>query len=151
MSRESFITANNCPVRWKRLAKWRETSQSMDQLSEERKATFKHINDLNFDEPYYATNNYVNSVALDKSTADLEVGDFAAPELATVTLVATVLPVDATDKTLTWSTSKASVATVDSSGVVTAVAEGTATITATANDGSKEKATCVVTVTEPTE
>lgn len=140
MSRESFVTAENCPVRWKRLAKWREVSGTMDQLSDERRATFKAINDLAFDEPYYATNDYVNSVSFDVTTAEVEEG-------ATVTITATVLPANAADKTLTWKTSKASVATV-TDGVVTGVAAGTATITATANDGSKEKATCVVTVVE---
>jgi len=140
MSREAFVTAENCPVRWKRLAKWRETSGTMNELSDERKATFKAINDLAFDETYYATNDYVNSVEFDVTTAEVAVG-------ADVTITATVLPANATDKTLTWKSSKTSVATVVD-GVVTGVSEGSATITATANDGSKEKATCVVTVVE---
>jgi uncharacterized protein YjdB len=112
----------------------------MDQLTEERKSLFKHINDLNFSDSYYATNDFVNSVSFDVSTLEIEEG-------ATGTINATVLPANATDKTLTWKTSKASVATV-ADGVVTAVAAGTATITATSNDGTKEKATCVVTVVE---
>jgi len=138
MSRESFITAQNCPVRWKRLAKWREVSGTMSELSDERKATFKAINDLAFSEPYYATNDYVNSVSL-PATETVAVN-------ADVTLVATVLPANATDKTLTWKSSKASVATVVD-GVVHGVSAGTATITATSNDGTKESAKCVVTVT----
>lgn len=48
----------------------------------------------------------------------------------TLTLTATVLPDDATDQTVAWTTNDASVATV-ADGVVTAVAAGTATITAT--------------------
>lgn len=48
-------------------------------------------------------------------------------------LDATVEPADATDKTVTRSTSDASVATV-ADGLVTAIAEGTATISATAGD-----------------
>lgn len=140
MSRESFVTKENCPVRWKRLAKWREVSGTMDQLSDERKATFKAINDLAFDESYYATNDYVNSVTFDVSTAEVAVR-------ADVTITAAVLPANAADKSLTWKSSKTSIATV-ANGVVTGVAKGTATITATANDGSKEKATCVVTVVE---
>lgn len=61
------------------------------------------------------------------------------------TLTATVTPSNATDKTVTWSSSKTTVATVSSSGVVTAKAVGTATITVTTNDGAKT-ATCAVTV-----
>ncbi|MGN1060225.1 MAG: Ig domain-containing protein, partial [Candidatus Coproplasma sp.] len=62
----------------------------------------------------------------------------------TATLVATVAPSNATIKTVTWSSSNTAVATV-ADGVVTAVAEGTATITVTTTDGSKT-ATCAVTV-----
>ena len=77
----------------------------------------------------------INGITLDQTAATLTEGE-------TLTLTATVSPDDATDKTVTWSTSDASVATV-ADGVVTAVAAGTATITATAGDYS---ATCVVTV-----
>ena len=78
----------------------------------------------------------VTSVNLDKPSASLKVGE-------TVTLTATVKPDDATDKTVTWSTSDASVATVEN-GVVTAKMIGTATITAKAGD---KTATCAITVT----
>ncbi len=63
----------------------------------------------------------------------------------TITLTATVAPNNATNKAVTWTTSNASVATV-SGGVVTGVAEGTATITVTTADGSKT-ATKTITVT----
>ena len=79
----------------------------------------------------------VTSVKLDKTELALTVGD------AAVQLKATVLPEDATDKTVTWSIDKTSVATVDATGIVTAVAEGEATITAKAGD---KTATCKVTV-----
>ncbi|MCD7861043.1 MAG: Ig-like domain-containing protein [Oscillospiraceae bacterium] len=79
----------------------------------------------------------VTGVALDKTEAALTVGE-------TLTLTATVEPEDATDPTVTWTSSDESVATV-TDGVVTAVAAGTATITATAGDYA---ATCIVTVTE---
>ena len=65
----------------------------------------------------------------------------------TTTLTATVEPDTATDKTVTWESSDPNVATVDQSGKVTAVAPGTATITATAGG---QKATCTVTVTPKT-
>ena len=79
----------------------------------------------------------VTSITLDKTSASLKVGE-------TVTLTATVKPDDATDKTVTWSTSDASVATV-SNGVVTAKKIGTATITAYGSSGVS--AACMVTVT----
>ena len=79
----------------------------------------------------------VTSVKLSKSKKSLNIGD-------TFTLTATVKPDNATDKSVTWSSSDTSVATVDENGVVTAVSEGTATITATASNGVK--ADCTVTV-----
>ncbi|GAF05697.1 endoglucanase E-4 precursor [Saccharicrinis fermentans DSM 9555 = JCM 21142] len=65
----------------------------------------------------------------------------------TGTLTASVLPTNATNKSLTWSTSNEGIATVTTSGVVTAIAEGSATITATSVDGNFE-AVCTVTVTD---
>lgn len=78
------------------------------------------------------------SVALDQTEAELTEGE-------TLQLTATVLPDDATDKTVTWASSDENVATVEN-GVVTAVAEGTATITATTVDGSNLSASCALTV-----
>ncbi|MEN4566128.1 Ig-like domain-containing protein [Pantoea agglomerans] len=65
---------------------------------------------------------------------------------ATRQLTGTVLPADATDKSGTWTTSDASKATVNSTGLVTAVAAGSATITFKSNDGNFT-ATSAVTVT----
>lgn len=62
----------------------------------------------------------------------------------TITLTATVAPDNATDKTVTWTSSNESVATV-ADGVVTGVAAGTATITVTTADGGFT-ADCTVTV-----
>ena len=67
-----------------------------------------------------------------------------APE-ETLELTATVEPADALNKDIAWTTSDDAVATVSDAGVVTAVAEGTATITAT-NEKSGVYATCTVTV-----
>ena len=61
-------------------------------------------------------------------------------------LTATVAPANATNKTVSYTSSDSSVATVSTTGTVTAVAAGSATITVTTADGSKT-ATCAVTVT----
>jgi uncharacterized protein YjdB len=68
-------------------------------------------------------------------------------EGATGTLVATVAPVDATNQSVTWSSSAPEVATVVD-GVVTPLTEGETTITVTTVDGSLT-ATCTVAVTAP--
>ena len=65
----------------------------------------------------------------------------------TATLVATVEPEDADDPSVSWSSDEPTVAIVDANGKVTAVAEGTATITATTTDGGYT-ADCEVTVTD---
>ncbi|MBO5883723.1 MAG: Ig-like domain-containing protein, partial [Clostridia bacterium] len=78
-----------------------------------------------------------SAVSLSKNTLSLLKG-------ANETLTATIVPDDTTNKALTWTTSDASVATVEN-GTVTAVGAGTATITVTTANG--KTATCNVTVT----
>ena len=68
---------------------------------------------------------------------------------STAALSAVVTPWTATDRTVTWSSSDDSIATVDKNGVVTAVATGEVTITATSNLDPNFSASCVVTVTAP--
>ena len=68
----------------------------------------------------------------------------------TVQLIASVTPDNAVNKKLTWSTSDSSVATVDENGLVTAVANGTAIITVTIEDG-KMTATSTITVNIPSD
>ena len=86
------------------------------------------------------------SVTLNKSALTLEAGK-------TGKLSATVLPASATDKSVSWSSSREDVASVSTNGTVTAKKAGTAVITATAVNG--KSASCTVTVTggttEPTE
>jgi len=80
----------------------------------------------------------VTGVTVAPTSLTLELG-------ANSTLTATVAPSNATDKSVSWSSSDSKIASVSATGVVTAVAEGSATITVTTTDGSK-KATCAVTV-----
>ena len=68
----------------------------------------------------------------------------------TVQLIASVTPDNAVNKKLTWSTSDSSVATVDENGLVTAVANGTAIITVTTEDGEMT-ATSTITVNIPSD
>lgn len=81
----------------------------------------------------------VAKITLNKTSATLSPVD-------TLTLKATVTPSDAANKAVTWKSSNTKVATVSSSGKVTAKAAGTATITCTAKDGSGKSATCKITV-----
>ena len=83
----------------------------------------------------------VTGVSLDESSITLDVG-------GNQTLTATVTPEDATNKKVCWSSDNEAVATVSEDGVVTAVAGGTAVITATTHDGLFT-ATCTVTVNAP--
>ena len=84
------------------------------------------------------------SISLNKTSANLSEG-------YTMQLRATVLPENATNNTVSWTTSNSSVATVDNNGLVTAVGPGTASITATTTDGSNLSASCVVTVISATD
>ena len=81
----------------------------------------------------------VESITLDKTEGILNVGN-------TVTITATVAPEEATNPAVTWSSSDESVATVDETGKITAVATGNATITATSEDDSSVSANYELTV-----
>ena len=81
---------------------------------------------------------HVTGISLDHPSATIKEGE-------TLTLVATVTPDNAANKTVKWSTSSETVATVDNNGKVTGIKAGSATITATTEDGGK-KATCALTV-----
>jgi len=82
----------------------------------------------------------VTNVSLNKSTLNLQVG-------GNETLTATVLPDNATNKNLTWSSSAPAIASVDQTGKVTAHAAGSATITVASVEDNTKAATCTVTVT----
>ena len=83
----------------------------------------------------------VTGVSVSPSSASMNISE-------TRQLSATVLPADATNKSITWNSSNSTVATVNTSGLVTAVNAGTATITVTTQDGAFA-ATSVITITSP--
>ena len=86
----------------------------------------------------YVREKPVSGVVLDKTSAELFVGDY-------LVLVATVLPENASNQKVTWHSDKSEVATVDRNGLVKAVGSGNATITVKTQDGSFT-ATCTLTV-----
>ncbi len=84
----------------------------------------------------------VTSITLDKTNIELTKG-------GTDLVTATVLPEEAIDKTITWTSSNEDVATVDSEGNVTAIGEGIAIITVTSNEVGTVTVSCNITVTPP--
>ena len=83
----------------------------------------------------------VSGITLNKTALNLTIG-------ASESLVATISPSNATNKDVEWTSSNTNVATVDTTGKVTGVSAGSATITVKTKDGSKV-ATCNVTVKNP--
>lgn len=81
------------------------------------------------------------SISLNKSSSTLYKGESEQ-------LTATVLPENATDKSVKWTSSNRNVVKVSSSGLVTYVGPGTATVTATATDGSNVSASCTYQITD---
>ena len=85
------------------------------------------------------TSEPITSLVISKTEETLTEGD-------SILLSVETAPAYATDHTVTWASSDETVATVDSTGMVRAIAAGSAEITATANDASGLKATCKLTV-----
>lgn len=94
-----------------------------------------------FAECAITVNKLAESIELNKTESTIYKGK-------TDIIIATVIPENTTDKTVTWKSSDESVATVDENGIVTAVGRGEATITATSGDGNAS-ADCKVTVKIP--
>ncbi|MFC5703293.1 Ig-like domain-containing protein [Cohnella faecalis] len=86
--------------------------------------------------------NHVEGIMFDQSRMTLKPGD------GTVALTARILPSNATNKTITWSSSDPAVARVDENGVITPLKAGTAIIKVVTADQHKE-ATCRIVVTQP--
>lgn len=142
---------------------------SMPQRSNGSEGTFYFYNNTNNTEENYCTKQQVNSFKVKgwipkkyngSEWVDYDVEDESIPVTNIIlnktsltlkigqeeTLDVTVLPENATNKTVTWSSSNTSIAVVSTTGVVKAIGEGKATIKCTANDGSNIEATCEVTV-----
>lgn len=83
----------------------------------------------------------VDTINLSVKNVTLTVGESKS-------LTATILPTDATDKTISWSSSNQNIAAIDSAGKITAKAAGNATITAKSTNGKTD--TCAITVKSPT-
>ena len=83
------------------------------------------------------------SISLNKTELSIEKGK-------TESLIATVMPGDATNKHLVWSSSDTQVVAVDNAGTVTALKGGTATVTVALDGNPELHATCLVTVNDPT-
>ncbi len=81
----------------------------------------------------------ISGVTLSKTEHEMEIGEI-------FTLAATIIPENATNKNLTWTSNDPAIASVaENTGVITALTEGTTIITVTTEDGAKT-ATCVITV-----
>ena len=105
-----------------------------------------YLFDFKYDE---STVTLINNDTIMVSGIVLNKGECSLSKGQTVTLSATVSPANAAVKNVEWSTSNSAVATVNSSGKVTAVGAGTAVITAASTDGSNKTATCKITVVQP--
>lgn len=86
----------------------------------------------------------VKKIKLNRYSGRLLVGN-------TMKLKASVIPKNATVKSVKWTTNKKSIATVSSSGRVLGTGEGIVKIRASAKDGSGKSATCIIHVVEPVE
>ena len=90
---------------------------------------------------YIKSSSLVSSLTMSETSLAMNSG-------TTAQLSVTITPTDAFNSSVTWTSNDESVATVDQNGLVTAVAGGSCTITATSTDGSGKTAQCAVTVTQ---
>lgn len=81
----------------------------------------------------------ITSITLNKTTSYLYIGE-------SETLIATILPSNATNQNLFWYSSDSNIASVDQNGTVTAIREGSVTIACAAEDGSGKSAICDISV-----
>ena len=88
----------------------------------------------------------VNVIHTQASSITLNMTEVSLKALETAELSVEILPATTTNKVVTWKSDNEAIATVDANGVVTAIAVGETTITATTTDGSNLSASCKVTV-----
>ncbi len=112
-------------------------------ITEENSAGHKYAQSGNLSFELINSQIKATSIKLNKTQIDCKVGSENI-------LTAEILPANTTNKTVSWSSSDTSVATVSADGKVTAKANGTATITCKTTDGSNLSATCVINVTSET-
>ena len=112
-------------------------------ITEENSAAHKYAQAGNLNYELLSAEIKATSIKLNKTSINCKVG-------SENTLTAEILPTNATNKKVSWSSSDTSVATVSADGKVTAKANGTATITCKTTDGSNLSATCIINVTGET-
>lgn len=100
--------------------------------------TYCNVSEIQF---FDTVSNQVTGVSLNKGSANIRIGE-------TQTLSSSIIPSNATNSSILWTTSDANVATVNNAGVVTAKGIGSAIITVTTMDGDYS-ANCVVTTENP--
>lgn len=140
---EKFCEENGCTV----VKKEKESSTDKDGtiIYQSREAGTKVVKgaSITITVSKAPENVLITKITLNQTSVSMSVSD-------TIKLTATITPSNATNQTLSWSSSNQSVATVDSSGTVKALTAGSTTITAEAKDGSNMKATATITVTAAT-
>lgn len=132
----STVTFTAETIKGKAFASWTATGVTLTDSTKDTISFTMPGNDVTLTTAYTTL---VREVSLNKTELALTAGDMQ-------TLTATIIPDDANNKNVSWSSDKPSVAMVDENGNVTAVAVGTANITVKTVDGEKT-AVCVVTVT----
>ena len=127
------------------------TIENEDQFSENVYANADLFVPIGYEDNYknaYAWSKFKNVIGKDFSVKvtliEVTPTEVEAEEGSEVQLSEVVLPEEATNKEVAWSSSNESVATVDNNGLVSIHKEGEATITATTTDGSNLSATCVI-------
>ncbi len=145
-------TDDDLPVYWKSSDENIATVEPLEDNDRIAVVTYKAVGNV-----YITAEVATNAAAIDRCRIDIQnpVGDITLePESLrmkvgdTARIKATVTPADATDRSLTWESNDPSIATVDESGYVTAVAPGTTFITVIASNGQMRKQ-CPVTVLVP--